>query len=133
MTKGVRAHRKPETVPTRAHKKTKSEINTVTSTHDGERITQVHLAPFTEIIAKVDEVDSTRDEVMLVLTSSKRVSIIIPRQQIAGESILPEPDQYISILRTDGGYNILIYTHDQVRARRRGTRARKRQELNSVP
>jgi len=133
MKKGVRAHRKPETVPTRAHKKTKSEINTVTSTHDGERITQVHLAPFTEIIAKVDEVDSTRDEVRLVLTSSKRVSIIIPRQQIAGESTLPKPDQQISILRTDSRYKILIYTHDQVRARRRGTRARKRQELNSVP
>lgn len=112
MMKGVRAHRKPETAPTRAHKKTKSEINTVTSTHDGERIPQVHLAPFTEIIAKVDEVDSTRDEVRLVLTSSKRVSIIIPRQQIAGESILPEPDQLISILKTDDGYQIL--THARV-------------------
>ena len=112
MKKGVRAHRKPETVPTRAHKKTKSEINTVTSTHDGERITQVHLAPFTEIIAKVDEVDSTRDEVRLVLTSSKRVSIIIPRQQIAGESTLPKPDESISVLRTDTGYKIL--THARV-------------------
>lgn len=113
MMKGVRAHRKPETAPTRAHKKTKSEINTVTSTHDEERITQVHLAPYTELIAKVDEVDSTRDEVRLILTSSKRVSIIIPRQQIAGESIIPEPDQWISILRTDDGYQILTHPLDQ--------------------
>ncbi len=113
MIEGVRAHRIPETVPTRAHKKTKSEINTVTSTHEGERITQVHLVPFMELIAKVDEVDSTRDEVRLLLTSSKRVSIIIPRQQIAGESKLPEPDQLISILRTDDGYQILTHPLDQ--------------------
>ena len=75
----VRAHIKPEIVPARAHKKTKSDIETVTSTHDGEQIPQVHLAPFTEIIGKVNEVDSTKDEVRLVLTSSKRVSILIPR------------------------------------------------------
>ncbi len=113
MMKRVRAHRKPETVPTRAHKKTKSEINTVTSIHDGERITQVHLTPFTEIIGKATEVDSTKDEVRIVLTSSKRVSILIPRQQIACESKLPEPDQLISILRTDDGYQILTHPLDQ--------------------
>ncbi len=101
----VNAHIKPEIVSTRAH--------TVTSTHDGERITHVHLAPFTEIIGKATEVDSTKDEVRIVLTSSKRVSILIPRQQIAGDSKLPEPDQYISILRTDSGYNILIHPLDQ--------------------
>ena len=106
-------HIKPEIVPARAHKKTKPDINTVTSTHEGERIPQVHLAPFTEIIGTATEVDSTKDEVRIVLTSSKRVSILIPRQQIAGESKLPEPDQYISILRTDSGYNILIHPLDQ--------------------
>lgn len=73
----------------------------------------MHLAPFTEIIGKATEVDSTKDEVRIVLTSSKRVSILIPRQQIAGESIFPEPDQWISILRTDSGYNILIHPLDQ--------------------
>ena len=113
MIEGVRSHIKPEIVPARAQKKTKSDINIVTSTHDGEQIPPVHLAPFTEIIGKVNEVDSTKDEVRIILTSSKRVSILIPRQQIAGESKLPEPDQLISILRTDSGYNILIHPLDQ--------------------
>ncbi len=110
--KRVRANIKPEILPARAHKKTKSNINTDTPTHDGERIPQVHLAPFTEIIGKVNEVDSTDDEVRLVLTSSKRVSIIIPRQQIASDSTLPEPDEFVSVLRTDTGYKIL--THARV-------------------
>ena len=113
MMRRVRAHIKPEIVPARSHKKTKPDINTVTSTHDEEQIPQVHLAPFNEITGKVNKVDSTKDEVRIVLTSSKRVSILIPRQQIAGESKLPEPDQLISILRTDSGYNILIHPLDQ--------------------
>ncbi len=109
----VRAYIKPEIVLARAHKKTKPTIESVTSIHDGERIPQVHLAPFTEIIGKATEVDSTKDEVRIVLTSSKRVSILIPRQQIACESKLPEPDQLISILRTDDGYQILTHPLDQ--------------------
>ena len=105
----VRAYIKPEILPARAHKKAKSDINTDTPTQDGERIPQVHLAPFTEIIGKVNEVDSTDDEVRLVLTSSKRVSIIIPRQQIASDSTLPELDELVSVLRTDTGYKILAH------------------------
>ena len=108
----VRAYIKPEIVSAHAQKKIKSDIQIVTSTHDGVRIPQVRLAPFTDIIAKVNEVDLTKDEVRLVLISSKRVSIIIPRQQIASESILPEPDQFVSILRTDDGYKILTHPHD---------------------
>ena len=100
-------------IQARAHKKTKSDINTVTSTHDEEQIPLVHLAPFNEITGKVNKVDSTKDEVRIVLTSSKRVSILIPRQQIVDESILPQSDQYISILRTDSGYNILTHPLDQ--------------------
>ena len=106
------AHIKSEIVPARGHKATKSDIETVASTHDGERIPHVHLAPFTEIIGKVNEVDSTDDEVRLVLTLSKMVSIIIPLQQIASDSTLPKPDESISVLRTDTGYKIL--THARV-------------------
>jgi hypothetical protein len=108
----VREHIKPEMVPEHAQKKTKSDFETDTSPHDGERIPQVHLAPFTEIIGEVNEVDSSNDEVRLVLTSSKTFSIIIPRQQIARESTLPKPDEFVSILRTDEGYKIL--THARV-------------------
>ena len=90
-------------------KKTKSDVKTVTPTQIRKRITQVHHAPFTEFIGKVNEVESTKDEVRLVLTSSMQVTIHIPRKQLASESTLPKPDQFISILRTDTGY--IIQTH----------------------
>lgn len=107
----VRAHIKPEIVPEHAQKKTKSDVETDTSPHEGERIPQVYPAPYTEIIGEVNEVDLSNDEVRLVLTSSKRFSIIIPRQQIASESTLPNPDEFVSILRTDKGYKILTHAH----------------------
>ncbi len=110
--KRVRTHIKPEMVPEHAQKKTKSDVETDTSPHEGERIPQVYPAPYTEIIGEVNEVDLSNDEVRLVLTSSKRFSIIIPRQQIASESTLPNPDEFVSVLRTDKGY--IILTHARV-------------------
>ena len=96
------------------NKKTRSDINIITSDLDETRCYQVKLAPWTEFLGKVTEVEYLDNVVRIVLNSSQRLIIQIPLQQIASESTLPILDQFISVLRTDTAYRVVIHPPNPV-------------------
>jgi len=93
--------------------KTRSDIKIVPSFHDEKRFPQVHLPPWTEASGIIDELEYSEDIIKFVLSFNKRVAFHIPRQKIVSGPLLLQPNEFVSILRTDIGYNIQTHAHDQ--------------------
>ena len=73
----------------------------------------LNLSPGDEARGKVVEVEYTDDFIRLVLVFNKQVAFLIPRQKLVSGPLLLQPNEFVSILRTDTGYYILTHPLDQ--------------------
>ncbi len=62
------------------------------------------LSLYEEATGTLLDVDISDDIITLVFSSERKFILNIPRRQLSSESVLPEPEQLISILKTDTGY-----------------------------